>query len=409
MAPKTPEGVGISAAFQEMGGDISASTKRKALELATRLSAVESGQPLKPGDEQKLDYLRREFKSFSGTEPAEYKKRVEAYRMPQKPMVDQKGEFDRAQVREFAAAVAGVKPNRITDLSKFGEFSIERGRITFKGDMTLEEDRSKLVSYDLEHLADAVLASHEIQEVYEGLRDIQYPHVGKDGRIESKTLLVFSREVAKKLETALAQDRGVKEFKEKVPERPKKVETAEHKRERAIRECQRLIDVAKARLRVYEGGDKPEEPGKTYLFRDLPEAVQDRVERGIKQLNEKRKKQGLPELFFNPRDASNLQDLARGAFTPHAKALRDFSDLDHARIWAVSTERTPTRPDNSSAYDPDGLVMVFTHPREAIRDLTRLREDIRKGAAEWPARVITFAEDFADGVEKYGMPGDPQK
>ena len=406
--PHTPDqgGLGIK---EMMGSAIGTSTERYARHLGSRLTAAESGRPLKRGDDDptKLAKLGNEFKAFSGMELADLQKKVETYRLPKEPIVDQKGEYDARAVQELATVLAAAKPNRITDLSKLGQFTIERGRVSFKGDATTE-DTHQTVSYDLERLANAVLASHEIQEVYEGLRDIQYPHVDKDGKIESKTLLVLSREAAKQLETALAQVREVKEFKEKVPEKPKKVEIAEQKRERAVRECKRLIDIAKARLQVYEGGDKPEKPGKEYTFSDLPESVQDKIEEQLKQFNEKRERQGLPTIFFDPSEQSRLQDFAKHSFPTHARGLRGSIDsMRHARIWAVSTEKTATA--KSGEYDPSELVMVLAHPREAIRDLTRLREDIQKGDAEWPARVITLVEDFAEGVERFGMPGDPKK
>ena len=50
--------------------------------------------------------------------------------------------------------------------------------------------------------------------------------------------------------------------------------------------------------------------------------------------------------------------------------------MRRTRLWAVSTEKTATA--KSGEYDPSELVMVLAHPREAIRDLTRLREDIQK-------------------------------
>src|SRR3989338_9802280 len=151
--PRTPDSGGDLGIKEMMGSAVGTSTERYARHLGSRLTAAANGRPLKRGDDDptKLAKLRSEFKAFSGMELADLQKKVETYRLPKEPIVDQKGEYDARAVQELATVLAAAEPNRITDLSKLGQFTIERGRVSFKGDATTE-DTHQIVSYDPERL-----------------------------------------------------------------------------------------------------------------------------------------------------------------------------------------------------------------------------------------------------------------
>lgn len=206
----------IKQVFEGMGEGIRASKERKGLQLATRLFAAMSGNPLKPNDAKEIDFLRREFIQFNNTTTHEFQGKAESFRLPKERLVASDGSFDGAKTKELARTLSCAKIENVADVRKgTGEFYQDptTKRIVFKD---IKSPSGKNLSYDINQLINGFLASRNyIQSVHEGATEVQYPHTTSEGKITGKSLLILSSEAGQRLEKTILATIGAKELKEK--------------------------------------------------------------------------------------------------------------------------------------------------------------------------------------------------
>lgn len=197
------------------------------------------------------------------------------------------------------------------------------------------------------------------------------------------------------------------------------IEEKAKKKEKMIKALERIIDIAKARLVAYKAGDPSGSlhAGERSSLLDSPEKMQGQIQAQLEKLTQKRRKQGLPELFYNPMSSDARVVLNGMAFPKHAKSLdmqhsgygTSFESIAMHPMCVVTTENSPIS-EKTGAYTPEGAVLVFTHPGEVVRQISRYVEDIKAGRIdEFPAAAVTSIEDFIGGIESGSMPGDPKK
>jgi len=388
----------LKEGFKGMSGDLVASKYRKALELLARFVSAKEGKPIQKDDLKNVEMLKSEFQAFSGVSVEEFMTAIKEYRLSLSSLVDDKGEFNQVEIKKLAGAIAGAKLERVVDLSSSQGFEIVAGRLIFKGDKRTASS-GEAVSYSLDRLIAAVLASHESQSLKERKRTIQYPHVDKEDRILGKTVILLSEEVFADLEKALSKNSSVPELKNRSTD---DVKAEKEKTDKLVKRLEVFLQNLEVQLISY-GQNKSIEPDRDYTFKDLPKDVQEKFIKDFAKLNKDRETQNLPPILINPIN-ENLFDQAKFAFPQHARDFSvDFMTRD-ARLWLASTEKTAI--EQNGVYSPRELVVIFTHPVSAIRDIKILIEKIKSGEDKGKIFIFCCLEDFIKKVKANGMPGD---